>query len=64
MPTASLPELKYRLLLELAQRISRSLDLQDVLGHLLASLRTAIPYDAAGVFVLRQAPGPRPSART
>lgn len=54
MATASLPELKYRLLLELAQRISRSLDLQDVLDHLLASLRAAIPYDAAGVFVLRQ----------
>ncbi|MCM2256855.1 MAG: SpoIIE family protein phosphatase [Vicinamibacteria bacterium] len=54
MASASLPELKYRLLLELAQRISRSLDLQDVLDHLLVSLRAAIPYDAAGVFVLRQ----------
>ena len=49
------PELKYRLLLELSQRISRTLDLQAVLHDLLQALRSAIAYDAAGVFVLNRA---------
>jgi sigma-B regulation protein RsbU (phosphoserine phosphatase) len=49
------PELKYRLLLELSQRISRTLDLQVVLQDLLTALRPAIGYDAAGVFVLNRA---------
>jgi phosphoserine phosphatase RsbU/P len=52
VPPAPLPELKYRLLLELSHKISRTLDLQEVLDHLLESLRTVIPYDAAGIFVL------------
>jgi phosphoserine phosphatase RsbU/P len=52
----SLPaELRYRLLLELSQRISRTLNLQPVLDDLLRVLRSAVPYDAAGVFVLNQA---------
>jgi len=52
----SLPsELRYRLLLELSQRISRTLDLQAVLDDLLRVLRSAVAYDAAGVFVLNQA---------
>jgi serine phosphatase RsbU (regulator of sigma subunit) len=48
------PERHYRLLLELSQKISRSLDLQEVLEELLRVLRTAIAYDAAGVFVLNR----------
>jgi sigma-B regulation protein RsbU (phosphoserine phosphatase) len=48
-------ELKYRLLLELSQRISRTLDLDLVLDDLLKALRSAIAYDAAGVFVLARA---------
>lgn len=48
-------ERKYRLLLELSQRISRTLDLQVVLDDLLEALRPAIAYDAAGVFVLSRA---------
>jgi len=48
-------ELKYRLLLELSQRISRTLDLDVVLDDLLKALRSAIAYDAAGVFVLARA---------
>jgi sigma-B regulation protein RsbU (phosphoserine phosphatase) len=48
-------ELKYRLLLELSQRISRTLDLPVVLEDLLQALRSAIRYDAAGVFVLNRA---------
>jgi sigma-B regulation protein RsbU (phosphoserine phosphatase) len=48
------PEAKYRLLLKLSQEIGRSLDLQEVLGHLLESVRTTVAYDAAGVFVLNR----------
>ena len=52
----SLPsELRYRLLLELSQRISRTLDLQAVLDDLLCVLRSTVAYDAAGVFVLNRA---------
>jgi sigma-B regulation protein RsbU (phosphoserine phosphatase) len=49
------PELRFRLLLELSQRISRTLDLPAVLDDLLHVLRSAIAYDAAGVFVLNRA---------
>jgi sigma-B regulation protein RsbU (phosphoserine phosphatase) len=52
-PTLS-PEAKYRLLLTLSQEIGRTLDLQEVLGYLLESVRTAVAYDAAGVFVLNR----------
>jgi len=52
-PTLS-PEAKYRLLLKLSQEIGRSLDLQEVLGYLLESVRTAVEFDAAGVFVLNR----------
>lgn len=48
-------ELRYRLLLELSQRISRTLDLEVVLNDLLQALRSAVAYDAAGVFVLSRA---------
>ncbi len=48
-------ERKYRLLLELGQRISRTLDLEAVLDDLLQALRSAMAYDAAGVFVLSHA---------
>ena len=48
------PEAKYRLLLKLSQEIGRTLDLQEVLGFLLESVRTAVSYDAAGVFVLNR----------
>jgi len=48
-------DLRYRLLLELSQRISRTLDLQVVLQDLLQALRPAVAYDAAGVFVLSRA---------
>jgi phosphoserine phosphatase RsbU/P len=48
-------ERKYRLLLELSQRISRTLDLDGVLEDLLRALRSAIACDAAGVFVLNRA---------
>ncbi len=55
-------EEKYRHFLELSRKISRTFDLDEILGQMLLSVRAAIPYDAAGVFVLRRsvplAPGP------
>jgi sigma-B regulation protein RsbU (phosphoserine phosphatase) len=56
------PETKYRLLLEISRKISRTLELQDLLDQILDSVRLAIPYDAGGIFVLHEsvplAPGP------
>lgn len=48
-------EERYRLLLELSQRIGSTFDLQEILGRLLESVRQAVDYDAAGVFVLSSA---------
>ncbi|HEX9190004.1 MAG TPA: GAF domain-containing SpoIIE family protein phosphatase [Vicinamibacteria bacterium] len=48
-------ELKYRVLLEISQRISRTLDLPVVLDDLVRALRSAIACDAAGIFVLSRA---------
>lgn len=48
-------EVKYRVLLELSRRISRTLDLDAVLDDILSALRSTIDCDAAGVFVLRRA---------
>lgn len=45
-------DLEYRLLLEISQKISGTLDLQTVLTHLLDSIRSVIDYDAAGIFVV------------
>jgi len=47
-------ELKYRLLLEISQKISGTLDLDLVLDHLLDAVRSAVPYDAAGIFALNR----------
>ena len=47
-------ELRYRLLLELSQKTSGTFDLREVLTQLLESIRAAIEYDAAGVFVLNR----------
>lgn len=53
-PGAEGIEQRYHLLLDLSRRLSRTLDLQEMLSDLLKSLRTAVPYDAAGVFVLNR----------
>jgi sigma-B regulation protein RsbU (phosphoserine phosphatase) len=47
-------ETKYRLLLRISEKISGSLELQEVLDHLLDTVGSIIPYDAAGIFVLRE----------
>ena len=43
---------KYHLLLQLSQSISGTLDLDEILNHLLDTVCEVLPYDAAGVFVL------------
>ncbi len=47
-------EAKYHLLLDIAQQISRTIDLQDVVTGLLGSVRSFVDYDAAGIFVLHR----------
>ncbi len=55
MPPPTTPaDVKYRLLLEISQQISRTIDLQDVVDHLLRSVRAVVDYDAAGIFVLKR----------
>jgi phosphoserine phosphatase RsbU/P len=43
---------KLRMLLDITQKISRSLDLQEVLNLVMDTLDSLIPYDAAGIFLL------------
>jgi serine phosphatase RsbU (regulator of sigma subunit) len=47
-------EQKYQLLLELSQKVRDTLDLDEILEHLLDSVKTVLEYDAAGIFVLNQ----------
>jgi sigma-B regulation protein RsbU (phosphoserine phosphatase) len=44
---------KLRMLLDITKKISRSLDLQEVLHLVMDTLDSLIPYDAAGIFVLK-----------
>ncbi|HYK19894.1 MAG TPA: hypothetical protein VEV42_04110, partial [Pyrinomonadaceae bacterium] len=44
---------KLRMLLDVTKKISRSLDLQEVLNLVMDTLDSVIPYDAAGIFVLQ-----------
>ena len=43
---------KLRLLLDITQKISRSLDLKEVLNLVMDTLDSLIPYDAAGIYIL------------
>lgn len=43
---------KLRMLLDITKKISRSLNLQEVLHLVMDTLDSLIPYDAAGIFVL------------
>lgn len=47
-------DVKYRLLLEISQQISRTIDLQEVLNHLLRVVRSVVACDAAGIFILNR----------
>lgn len=44
---------KLRMLLDITSKISRSLDLEEVLNLVMDTLDSLIPYDAAGIFVLQ-----------
>ncbi|MFN2531574.1 MAG: PP2C family protein-serine/threonine phosphatase [Pyrinomonadaceae bacterium] len=44
---------KLRMLLDITKKISRSLDLQEVLNLVMDTLDSLIAYDAAGIFVLQ-----------
>src|SRR5258705_10903406 len=43
---------KLRMLLDITKKISRSLDLQEILNQVMDTLDSLIPYDAAGIFVV------------
>lgn len=48
------PETKYQLLLDIAHKVRDTLDLDEILEHLLDTVKTVLEYDAAGIFVLNQ----------
>ncbi|HEV2885216.1 MAG TPA: GAF domain-containing SpoIIE family protein phosphatase [Pyrinomonadaceae bacterium] len=43
---------KLRMLLDITKKISRSLDLQEILNLVMDTLDSLVPYDAAGIFLL------------
>ncbi|HEX8749099.1 MAG TPA: GAF domain-containing SpoIIE family protein phosphatase [Pyrinomonadaceae bacterium] len=44
---------KLRLLLDITKKISRSLDLQEVINLVMDTLGSLLPYDAAGIFIIQ-----------
>lgn len=53
-PTADLTVTdKLRMLLDITKKISRSLDLTEVINLVMDTLGSVIPYDAAGIYVLK-----------
>ncbi len=47
-------ESKYQLLLQISHKISGTLDLNEILNHLLDAVHSILNYDAAGIFVLNR----------
>ena len=47
---------KLRLLLDITKRISRSLDLEEVLNLVMDTLGSLLPYDAAGIYLIDSSP--------
>ena len=47
---------KLRLLLEITRKISRSLNLEEVLVQVMDTLDSLLPYDAAGIYIIRRDP--------
>jgi sigma-B regulation protein RsbU (phosphoserine phosphatase) len=43
---------KLRLLLDITKKISRSLDLEEVIGLVMDTLSSLVPYDAAGIYLV------------
>jgi serine phosphatase RsbU (regulator of sigma subunit) len=48
---------KLRLLLDITKKISRSLDLEEVLNLVMDTLGSLLPYDAAGIYLIEQGSG-------
>ncbi len=44
---------KLRMLLDITQKISRSLDLDEVLNLVMDTLDSLVPYDAAGIYLVK-----------
>src|SRR2546421_1841156 len=47
---------KLRMLLDITKKISRSLDLGEVLNLVMDTLDSLIPYDAAGIYLVKCSP--------
>lgn len=50
---------KLRLLLDITNKISRSLDLDEVLNLVMDTLGSLLPYDAAGIYLIEPSADPR-----
>jgi sigma-B regulation protein RsbU (phosphoserine phosphatase) len=59
---------KLRLLLDITKKISRSLNIEEVLAQVMDTLDSLLPYDAAGIYIIKRTPahgdGPRASAES
>jgi sigma-B regulation protein RsbU (phosphoserine phosphatase) len=49
---------KLRLLLDITKKISRSLDVEEVVNLVMDTLGSLLPYDAAGIYLVECEPGP------
>jgi sigma-B regulation protein RsbU (phosphoserine phosphatase) len=47
-------ERKYELLLDISHKVRDTLDLNDIMEHMLDAVKSILDYDAAGIFVLNQ----------
>ncbi len=54
---------KLRLLLDITKKISRSLNLEEVLLQVMNTLGSLLPYDAAGIYVLERARQPQQNSK-
>lgn len=48
------PEEKYQLIREISHKVRDTLDLDEIMEHLLDAVKNVLDYDAAGIFVLNQ----------
>jgi sigma-B regulation protein RsbU (phosphoserine phosphatase) len=48
------PEQKYQLILDISHKVRDTLDLDEIMDHLLDTVKVVLEYDAAGIFVLNQ----------
>src|SRR5215207_3272916 len=47
-------EKKFQLMLSISEKISTTLDLDVLLGHLIDTARSIVEYDAAGIYVIKR----------